>query len=182
MIKPATPFPDSYWVVDGKFLAGEYPSNRDDAKAVEKIRRLLGCGVNSIVDLTEAGEYDLRNYQMMLAVEALRLGMDVRHTRMDFADGSVPSAGHVRRVLDFIAAEIAAGRVVYVHCFGGIGRTGTIVGCWLAEHGHAGAKAIQVIAEWRAGTPDGHRESPENGGQKRFVEAWPPRGATPSDA
>lgn len=34
---------------------------------------------------------------------------------------------------------LAAGQTVYVHCYGGIGRTGTVVGCWLVRHGLSGA-------------------------------------------
>src|SRR3712207_6971239 len=48
----------------------------------------------------------------------------------------------------------AEGGLPYVHCWGGIGRTGTVVGCYLVEHGMDGEQAIAAIAEWRAGTPD----------------------------
>lgn len=36
--------------------------------------------------------------------------------------------------------------MVYLHCWGGIGRTGTIVGCWLARNGFPG-KAALCLAE-----------------------------------
>ena len=39
------------------------------------------------------------------------------------------------RILDDVDAALADGGAVYVHCWGGIGRTGTVVGCWLVRHG-----------------------------------------------
>ena len=36
---------------------------------------------------------------------------------------------------------------VYVHCWGGIGRTGTTVGCWFVRHGRTGDQALAEIAE-----------------------------------
>ena len=35
---------------------------------------------------------------------------------------------------------------VYVHCWGGIGRTGTVVGCWLVRHGMTGDEALAEFA------------------------------------
>jgi hypothetical protein len=44
---------NTYWVVPGKFLAGEYPGDKDLVKAREKINRFLEVGVRHFVDLTE---------------------------------------------------------------------------------------------------------------------------------
>jgi protein tyrosine phosphatase len=55
-----------------------------------------------------------------------------------------------QNVLDFIDAELAAERPVYVHCFGGIGRTGTVVGCWMIRHGLASKGDVtRVLARLR---------------------------------
>jgi protein-tyrosine phosphatase len=61
---------------------------------------------------------------------------------------------------------------VYVHCRGGIGRTGTVIGCWLARNGLTGQAALDRIAELRAGTPDGYTQSPETAAQRAFVLAF----------
>ena len=45
--------------------------------------------------------------------------------------------------LDAIDAELAAGGLVYVHCWAGCGRTGVVVGCWLVRHGRARRRARQ---------------------------------------
>jgi len=64
---------------------------------------------------------------------------------------------------------------VYVHCWGGIGRTGTVAGCWLIEQGHSCDEAFARIKELRAPTPDGQIESPQTAAQRAFVRGWPGR-------
>ena len=76
-------------------------------------------------------------------------------------------------ILETIDGVLAAGRAVYVHCYGGIGRTGTVVGCFLARHGMAGAEALEQIARWRERTPDGWKRSPETDEQRQMVLNWP---------
>ena len=79
----------------------------------------------------------------------------------------------MRTILDAIKNAVARGKNVYVHCWGGIGRTGTAVGCYLVRHGMAAPDALVAIARWREGTPDGHRRSPENDAQENFILTWP---------
>ena len=59
-----------------------------------------------------------------------------------------------------------------MHCYGGIGRTGTVVGCWLIEQGAAGDDPIATIAELRANIRF-RRPSPETREQIAFVRDWP---------
>ena len=76
-------------------------------------------------------------------------------------------------ILKTIGDEIAAGRPVYVHCWGGVGRTGTVAGCWLVQKdGLSGQDAIARIAQLRRTTPKGRRPSPETPDQCRFVSEW----------
>jgi protein-tyrosine phosphatase len=76
------------------------------------------------------------------------------------------------KILNTIQEEIAAGRPVYVHCWGGVGRTGTVIGCWLVEQGLSGAAAIDRIAELRKNTPDGSKRSPQTDEQCRYICEW----------
>jgi ADP-ribosylglycohydrolase/protein tyrosine phosphatase (PTP) superfamily phosphohydrolase (DUF442 family) len=174
------PFPDSYWVVEDRLLAGEYPFAWEDSGALAKVRGLVAAGVTLCVNLTEGGEYGLRPYHETLAREAVAAGIQVRHIRMDVPDMSVPSVGRMRQILDVIEDEVYSGGTVYVHCFGGIGRTGTVVGCFLVERGFPAEEAIARIALLRQGTPDGRKPSPETGTQREFVRRWHARCVGPS--
>ena len=62
------PNANTYWVVRYKFLAGEYPGDKDPAKAREKINRFLEVGVRHFVDLTESSE--LVPYEAILSEES----------------------------------------------------------------------------------------------------------------
>jgi hypothetical protein len=158
------PLPDSYWVVPGRLLAGEYPGAAEEWAARRQVRRLGWCGVQEYVDLTVPGEDRLRPYEHLLD-GAVRRSFPV-------ADRGVPEAAEMEAILAAIDESLAAERVVYVHCFGGIGRTGTVVGCWLVRHGMPGERALEQIALWREGTPGEAIPSPETWEQRDFVLAW----------
>ena len=172
------PIPDSYWVLPGRLLAGEYPGSKSDAEARQKLRRLLDAGVTFFLDLTEAGE-PVKPYAGLLAAEAAGSGREVVHRRMPVRDAATPPVDDMARILDTIDAALGEGHTVYVHCWGGIGRTGTVVGCYLVRHGLGGRQALDRILRLRRGTPDGHRRSPENDRQERMVLDWPPSSAAP---
>jgi hypothetical protein len=170
------PIPDSYWVDEGRLVAGEYPGARDDDQARAKLRRILDAGVTSFLDLTEEGEYNLKPYAPFLGEETLARGRQVLHRRMPIRDRGTPTVEGMRRILDTIDGALQGGHVVYVHCWGGIGRTGTVVGCYLVRHGMSGPEALDEIARRRRGTPDGYRRSPENDEQEQMILTWPPGG------
>lgn len=169
---PVHPIADSYWVQPGLLLAGEYPGAREEAAAREKLGALLDVGIRQFVDLTEAGEYHLRPYWPLVQQLAAARGIEAAHTRLAIPDMGVPTRGHMLAILDAIDAAVTAGRGVYVHCFGGIGRTGTVVGCYLVRHGADAQTALAEIARRRVGTPDGYRRSPETEEQRRLVLTW----------
>lgn len=171
LIMPAPPIPDAYWVVPGRLLAGEYPGAKADPAARHKLRLFLDAGVTFFLDLTEADE--LAPYATLLQEEATSRNMAVEHHRLPIPDLGTPPLAQVSDILDAIDAAIAAGQRVYVHCWGGIGRTGTIVGCYLVRHGMTGPQALTEIARLRQGTPDVGKASPETPDQRARVRAWP---------
>jgi hypothetical protein len=159
------PIPDSYWVRPGQFLAGEYPGAQDSGAARRKLRRLGWSGVDLFLDLTERAEKDLVPYAPWLPEGG-------QHRRVPIADATAPDAGTMEAILDTIDGAIAGGRTVYLHCFGGIGRTGTVVGCWMVRHGATPDEALRRIAALRQGTPDAWRRSPETPDQEEMVRSW----------
>jgi protein tyrosine phosphatase (PTP) superfamily phosphohydrolase (DUF442 family) len=167
----STPIPDSYWVVPNRLLAGEYPGATTEKRAREKIARLIAAGIRTFVDLTEDSE-PLAPYVTMMSELAKQAGVECRYVRYAIKDHDVPESSRLRQILDEIRSETAAGRPVYVHCWGGIGRTGTVIGCWLIEEGLESDAAILRIAELRKSTPSALIQSPETEVQRWFVFNW----------
>jgi hypothetical protein len=166
------PIADSYWVQPGVLLAGEYPRNIDMASSKMKLHSLLQSGVTFFIDLTESWERGLRSYMPFLKREAAELGLVVGHKRMAISDFGTPNVEQMVDILNTIDAAVSGYHVVYVHCFGGVGRTGTVIGCHLVRHGMTGEEAISAIAQWRQDTPDGWRPSPENDAQRQVILNW----------
>jgi ADP-ribosylglycohydrolase/Swiss Army Knife protein, DSP-PTPase phosphatase domain len=85
----------------------------------------------------------------------------------------VPRPADLQALLSQLKVNVSAGTPSYVHCWGGIGRTGTVIGCWLVEHDAIdGNEALTRIADLRRGTPDGRRRSPETDEQCALVLGW----------
>lgn len=158
-----------YWVRPGGLLAGEYPRTLEAETSQAKIDALVGAGVRAFVDLTEDGE--LLPYAHLLVAHR-HLG--VSHRRFPIPDQGVPPDRSLTcAALDAIDAHLAAGRLVYLHCWGGVGRTGTIVGCWLARHGQGGQAALDCLAAlWRECPKSVYRRAPENTQQEEYVRQW----------
>ena len=85
------PLPNTYWVVPGRFLAGEYPGDEDPRKAAAKLNTLLRAGVNHFIDLTTPRD-GLEPYVETARSEAGRLGLSIEWERHPVADMSVPSS------------------------------------------------------------------------------------------
>jgi protein-tyrosine phosphatase len=88
--------------------------------------------------------------------------------------GLPASPEHLGRILDTLDGALAAGRNVYLHCWGGIGRTGTVVGCYLVRRGLTGGAALARLAEWWRTVPKSglYPRSPQTNDQVAYVRAW----------
>ncbi len=161
------PDPNTYWVIPGRLLAGEYPGAADAAEAREKIAAFLQAGITTFIDLTEPHELD--PYQPLLPATG------VEYRRLSIRDAGVPHApSHMTEILDVIDDALAQGRNVYVHCWGGIGRTGTVVACWLRRHGRTGEEALTELNSFWQTVGKRHRapNTPETDGQVAWVHGW----------
>ena len=168
------PSPNSYWVIEGRFAAGEYPGDRERAKAAEVLGSLLKQGIDQFIDLTEPRD-GLDPYAHIAEGLAGDLGRSLGWTRHPIRDRSIPrTRAQMTAILDDIDSALDDGKRVYVHCWGGVGRTGTVVGCWLVRHGSSGDDALRQVDRWWKGMQKAvpFWDSPETPDQKEFVRSW----------
>jgi ADP-ribosyl-[dinitrogen reductase] hydrolase len=164
------PLANSYWVQSGRLLAGEYPAGRDaqlTPSGRERLDNLLSSGISAFVDLTEVGECP--------AYDAL-LPKGVLYLRHAIRDQDVPrEPSQMRRIQDDIAAALAEGRSLYLHCRAGIGRTGLTAGCFLVEQGRAGDDALRELnVLWTAQCARAATwpTVPQTERQAEYIRAW----------
>lgn len=160
------PLPNSYWVVPGRLLAGEHPGGATAEVTRERLSRLLAAGVNCFVDLTRLDE---------CAPYAAALPPDFDYFRKPIKDHGIPAeAAQMREILACLQDALQRGRVVYVHCRAGIGRTAMVIGCVLAEQGLSGqARLAELNRLWQQSARAAQWPViPETAAQCDYVAAW----------
>ncbi len=161
------PLPNSYWVIPGSLLAGEHPGGVDDAETLSRLAALRQAGANCFIDLTEAGE--LPEYSHLLRP-------DDEYLRFEIPDMGVPY--QVSRTMDLLLAlrmALGRGRGIYVHCRAGIGRTGLIMGCFLAEEEPSGRSAVKRLNRlWKQSARSAQwPKVPQTAEQVDYIRHWP---------
>jgi protein-tyrosine phosphatase len=166
------PITQSYWVKPGLFLAGEYPGQFNQEHTRQRLDSLLEAGLDTFIDLTHPNE--TTPYLHILQEQGLAYSVETQHYRFGIGDFGLPTPKLMQSILDQIDASLQAGRKVYLHCWGGIGRTGTTVGCYLVRHGMTGDQALEQLANWWRHVPKSqfHPQSPETSEQVEFIRTW----------
>lgn len=173
------PIPESYWVEPGRLLAGEYPGKYDHESTRQRLDALIEAGFDTFIDLTKSGE--TVPYLDILHEEARAYGVKVKHQRFAIGDFGLPTPPLMKSILDIIDENLQAGKKIYLHCWGGIGRTGTTVGCYLVRRGLSGQASLRQLADWWHTVPKSHihPNSPETLEQMKFILAWAENEANP---
>lgn len=171
----AMPVSGCYPVLPG-LLAGEYPAYRyNDDPA--RLLTFLAAGVRCFIDLTVAQETafssrPVQPYEQLLTTLADQQQITVSYQRHPIRDLSAPSQAQMVQILDAIDQARASGHMVYLHCLGGVGRTGVVIGCYLVRHGFTSEDALRAIARRLYHTHKAERLSPETDEQRAMVLRW----------
>jgi protein-tyrosine phosphatase len=145
-------------VIDsGRLIAGRHPCALGPENVSLEVQGLVDADVTLFLDLTHSGE--LEPYAAQVVPPA-------RYVNRPILDFSVPTREDLVATLDEIDAELAAGGLVYVHCWAGCGRTGVVVATWLVRHGVEPDEALRRIAEARG------LGCPQTLEQRLFVLDW----------
>jgi len=122
------------WLINDKLAGSGMPTS------VSEIDWILKQGVKSIVTMTENSlpESWVKN---------------VKYLHVPTEDFSAPDMEQIDEAVEFIRIRIENNEPVMVHCAAGIGRTGTILACYLVKYQKIPAKdAIQKVRKERPGS------------------------------
>ena len=127
--------PNFSWLVEHKLAAMTYPESEDAFTLLWKM------GIRALINLTEEP----------LPGEFLRkVGILTEH--IPIVDFTAPTLRQVEQALAMIHFYLGRNMPVAVHCIAGLGRTGTILACYLVREGKSADEAITVIRRWRPGS------------------------------
>jgi len=108
--------------------------------ALADLARLAAQGIGAIVSLTESVPEPLvgeRRFKLL---------------HLPIVDMTVPETAQIERFVEFVDRMVAKGRPVGVHCLAGLGRTGTMIACYLVTRGMTAGQAIDHVRSVRPGS------------------------------
>ena len=105
------------------------------------LKELKAMGVAAIVSLTEVS----------LDRETLDAA-EITHIHIPIRDFQPPTLSDIRETISFIQSCLSQEKPVAVHCLAGLGRTGTILACWLVTDGLDPESAIDRVRSFRPGS------------------------------
>ena len=151
-------------------MAGRNPLAMPGADDEKNIQAMLACGIDTFIDLTHKDEFGGVAYAPIL--EKVQSKKEYQYFNFPIVDFGLPTQTDMAIILQHIYRALQEDRNIYLHCYAGLGRTGTVVGCFLVERGLTGSEALSEIIRLRSGLDGGGQFSPQTDGQKQFVMNW----------
>ncbi len=140
------------FLIDDVIAGSSHPGRGEMLE--ENLRELRGLGIGAIVTVCEepldSGPLDENEF---------------RSLHLDVSDFKAPTIGQIESAMQFMGQSSREGKAVLVHCFAGMGRTGTLLACYLVSEGRSAGVAIDEVRRARPG-------SIEDPSQERVIHAW----------
>lgn len=139
------------WLINGKLAGSGMPTSSTELEWVVK------RGVKSIVTMTEESlpESWIKN---------------IKYLHVPTEDLSAPDMEKIDNTVDYIHERIKNNEPTMVHCAAGIGRTGTILACYLIKFHNLSAKdAIDNVRKERPGSIQSESQEIAIGLYHKFV-------------
>ena len=133
------PYLKSWWINHGQILAGRCPCDLKSDVESQMLQSLVELGITHFINLQEEDERVggklFKDYMPEARSYALGKGRELGFHRFPITDQTVSRVSNMIACLNHIDEVLAQAGKPYVHCWGGNGRTGTVIGCWLVRQG-----------------------------------------------
>lgn len=167
--RQSAPMENCFQVGNERIWACEYPFNLNKKAGKRKLQGVLDFGITHFIDLTMEGE--LHPYKLYIPCDTF-----VEYHRYPIPDVGVPvscaSMLTILKNIDHILQNFHA--KICLHCWGGVGRTGTVVACWLARRRRLNfSDTMAIIYQMWAKCPKSHyRNIPDTEEQTDFIRRF----------
>lgn len=128
------------------------------------VQALLNTGITTFVCLMQENEFDTRSEhyfeqaKKMLAENSEQFPQTAQQLRLlslPIPDRTVVDDGAMLKLVEDVIGRLRRGEIVYVHCYGGHGRSGTLTAILIGRaYGVDGEKALELCQKFHDCRPD----------------------------